>query len=43
MKYSIYNKKVLFDEKNENVNKIFAFIEECFSLGESSLVHSVRG
>ncbi|CAK65866.1 unnamed protein product (macronuclear) [Paramecium tetraurelia] len=35
--------EVLFDERNENVNKIFTFIEECFQQGESCLVHSVRG
>lgn len=43
MKYLIFNKKVLFDDKNDNVNKVFAFIEDCFNLGESCLVHSVRG
>ncbi|CAK89956.1 unnamed protein product (macronuclear) [Paramecium tetraurelia] len=37
------HKKVLFDDKNENVNKIYAFIEECFQQGESCLVHSLRG
>ncbi|CAD8155269.1 unnamed protein product [Paramecium octaurelia] len=35
--------EVLFDERGENVNKIFTFIEECFQQGESCLVHSVRG
>ena len=40
MKISI---QILFDEKDENLNKIFTFLEDCFSLGESSLVHSVRG
>ncbi|CAD8057708.1 unnamed protein product [Paramecium primaurelia] len=35
--------EVLFDERSENVNKIFTFIEECFQQGESCLVHSVRG
>lgn len=43
MKYCDCDKKVLFDEKGENVNKIFNFVEECFQLGESCLVHSVRG
>ncbi|CAK93474.1 unnamed protein product (macronuclear) [Paramecium tetraurelia] len=41
VKHSI--QKVLFDDKNENVNKIYAFIEECFQQGESCLVHSLRG
>lgn len=35
--------QVLFDEKSDNVNKIFTFVEECFLQGESCLVHSVRG
>ncbi|CAD8109745.1 unnamed protein product [Paramecium sonneborni] len=48
IKYLTFNwleqdNEVLFDEKNENVNKIYAFIEECFQQGESTLVHSVRG
>ncbi|CAD8184104.1 unnamed protein product [Paramecium pentaurelia] len=48
IKYLTFNwleqdNEVLFDEKNENVNKIYAFIEECFQQGESCLVHSLRG
>ncbi|CAD8169326.1 unnamed protein product [Paramecium octaurelia] len=48
IKYLTFNwleqdNEVLFDDKNENVNKIYAFIEECFQQGESCLVHSLRG
>ena len=42
-KYLLTILKILFDEKGDNVNKIFGFIEECFHQGESCLVHSVRG
>ncbi|KAM3138929.1 hypothetical protein pb186bvf_008942 [Paramecium bursaria] len=48
VKYLTFNwlendQEILFDEKGDNVNKIFGFIEECFHQGESCLVHSVRG
>ena len=35
--------QIIVDKKNQVFNKIFDFIEETLSIGESVLVHSVRG
>lgn len=35
--------KIVFDNKGEVVNEIFAFIEDAVKLGEGVLVHSLKG
>jgi|LauGreDrversion4_1035100.scaffolds.fasta_scaffold2258986_1 hypothetical protein len=35
--------KILFDQHNEIVDKIYDFMENAHQLGESVLVHSIRG
>lgn len=39
----ISTKKLLFDEQNEILNEIVKFIDEAVEVGESTLVHSIKG
>lgn len=36
-------KQIIFDHRDEVLNATYKFIEEAISLGDSVLVHSVRG